>query len=136
MFAKVNSQPWLVRCKSGLIVASPELTLFDLVDFARRQPSETWLIGQVVKDMGEQTKPDRLRELAKCFPACVVRRLGYFFDLAELTPQADALRHCVHPGMRHVRLNPRVLEMPKLHPKYPVDEQWGIIVNDEVEYDI
>jgi hypothetical protein len=117
-------------------VASPELTLFDLVDFVRRRSSETWLIGQVVKDMGERAKPDRLRELAKYFPNCIVRRLGFFFDLAELTPQADALRCFLSPKMRHIRLNPRVLEILKLHPKYNVDERWKIIINDEIEYDI
>ncbi|MDR1857280.1 MAG: type IV toxin-antitoxin system AbiEi family antitoxin [Desulfovibrio sp.] len=136
MFAKVNRDPWLAHRKNGLIVASPELTLFDLVDFARSRSSETWLIGQITKDMGELVKPDRLKELAKCFPACIVRRLGYFLDLAELPPQADALRGFLSPKMRYIRLNPRVLEIPKLHPKYNVDERWKIIINDEIEYDI
>ncbi|MDR1857279.1 MAG: type IV toxin-antitoxin system AbiEi family antitoxin [Desulfovibrio sp.] len=136
-FAKLNKDPWLIYRRSGLVVASPELTLFDLVDFARRRSSETWLIGQVIKDMGKLTKPDRLQELAKCYPSCIVRRLGFFFDLAELTPQADALRGFIKPGMRHIKLNPRVYNIiPQLHYDYKVDETWMMIINDEVEYDI
>ncbi|MDR1857274.1 MAG: type IV toxin-antitoxin system AbiEi family antitoxin [Desulfovibrio sp.] len=136
MFAKVNGEPWVVRRRNGLVAASPELTIFDLVDFARSHPSETWHIGQTVKDMGDMARPDRLRELARCFLVPVVRRLGYLLDHAGLKPQADALIDFIRPGARHVRLNPRVKEIPGLRQNYELDEKWGIVLNDHLEYDI
>jgi hypothetical protein len=135
-FAKLNRKPWITFRRKILMAASPELTLFDLVYFARKRRSETWYIAQIVKDMGEVTAPRRLCELAGLFPSCDVRRLGYFFDLAGLTAKADALRDFVTPKSRYVKLNPRVLELSTMPHVYDKDEAWKIILNDDVEYDI
>jgi predicted transcriptional regulator of viral defense system len=100
-FELVNDGNWLERMKgdAGFVkVAGVELTLLDCVKYVHRAGGLN-NVAQIVKDLGAQASPTKLREIAKGYGPAVSCRLGYLLEWlgygrqgAGLSDMANAMK--------------------------------------------
>jgi predicted transcriptional regulator of viral defense system len=100
-FELVNEGNWLERMKgdAGFVkVSGVELTLLDCMKYVHRAGGLN-NVAQIVKDLGAQGSPTKLREIAKGYGPAVSCRLGYLLEWlgygrqgAGLSDMANAMK--------------------------------------------
>jgi predicted transcriptional regulator of viral defense system len=113
-------------------VATPELLACDLADRPRDAgglSNVATILAELVTE--ELLAPDRLAEVAMCFPVSTARRLGWLLSHATGATDLTALvRVARRDGTSPARLEPR---LPR---RGPINLTWLVQVNDTVEADV
>ena len=114
-------------------VASPEVTVFDLVD----SPGEGGGLSNVATIVGELLADQRLdstdlAEVAALYPDSITQRVGYLIDLMapEVGVSFDTEALCSRlKGARYRQLAPGKGDGPR-------NERWHVVANTEIEHDL
>lgn len=137
-FELVNSENGLERMKgdAGFVkVAGVELTLLDCLKYVHRAGGLN-NVAQIVKDLGAQASPTKLREIAKGYGPSVSCRLGYLLEWLGYSRQAEGLSEAAIAMKSYKPLVTKLRNDIDIFPgRGARDERWKILINElpEVE---
>ena len=139
LFAAVNRPPWIdvIPTPRGYAtLAGIELTLADCLRYVR-QLAGIDHAAQIVKDLADQARPDRLAELAPLLENTTIRRLGYLLQTQGHPHLAEALQPFAAVSKNWVPLSPPEADplLPDDMPMSTRDTTWKLIVNHSLELD-
>lgn len=117
-----------MKTKSGYLhVSTPEATLFDLIENQRILGLSR--IYEVILELSEGVKTNRLRSTAQLFSVATRQRLGYILDTLEINATV------IGKSLQKETLHPVYLSL-MAEKKGELDSKWQIIVNDKISTDI
>ena len=135
-FELVNDGNWLKRMKgdAGFAkVAGVELTLFDCVKYVHRAGGLN-NVAQIVKDLGAQASPTKLREIAKGYGPAVSCRLGYLLEWLGYGRQGAGLSDMANAMKSYKPLVIKRRNDIEIFPDEAArDERWKLLLNEVPE---
>lgn len=135
-FELVNEGNWLERMKgdAGFVkVAGVELTLLDCVKYVHRAGGLN-NVAQIVKDLGAQASPTKLREIAKGYGPAVSCRLGYLLEWLGYARQAAGLSDAARGMKSYKPLSTGMMNDMEIFPSEVArDVRWKLLLNDMPE---
>ena len=128
-FESAETKP--VQTETGTMrVATPEMTAFDLVRFARA--AGHWSnVATVLAELSEKLDPAALRSLAEHAGVSDVQRLGYLLDFVDARQRSAPLRS----WLESQRLRPVRLQAERPKGRAQADASWRVIPNVRIEPD-
>jgi len=122
---------------SGYInVSSPILTAYDLLCYTK-SVGEINRVGTVINDLAEKirfTKVDK--EFMQSFTPAITQRLGYLFEELGFEELAGKLyRKAEVAGLKFRKVPLVIVNKAKDLSKYPVNDRWKIIINEQIDID-
>ena len=132
------SDEGLVRKKGEngeLVISSPELTAFDLVQYAQYCGG----LGNVTSVLAELVESISFEKVTEAMMLSVkgttIQRLGYVLEqVLNEQEQSEALYCKWRAAFKKVRTIPLNANIPDIAGK-PVDKRWKVVVNDVLEVD-
>ena len=121
----------MVTETGAMRVSTPEITALDLVHFARASGHLSH-VTTVLEELTEEVDGRALLDAARLYPTPTIQRLGYLLQLLE---KNDVLTHLpAILGERRVR--PVLLSTDHPQDGAPLDPEWKVFVNVDVEPDL
>ena len=122
---------------SGYInVSTPVLTAFDLVCYMSNVGGIN-RVATIINDLAENIRFTNVdKEFMQSFTPAVTQRLGYIFETLELENLASKLfRKAEIAGLKFRKIPLVIVDKTKDLSKYPVNEKWKLIINEQIDID-
>jgi len=122
---------------SGYVnVSSPILTAFDLVCYAK-SIGEINRVATVLNDLSEKIRFTNVdKELMQSFSSATTQRLGYLFEELGFEELANKLcRKAEIAGLKFRKIPLTIVDKTKDLSKYPVNNKWKVIINEQIDID-
>ena len=126
-----------IMTNSGYVnVSNPTLTAFDLVCYARNTGGIN-RVATILNDLAEKINFNKVdKELLQSFTPAITQRLGYLFEELGFDELANKLYQKAKIAELKFRKVPLVIvDKTKDLSKYPVNDRWKLVINEQIEID-
>jgi len=123
--------------RNGYInVSTPILTAYDLVCYVKSVGGIN-RVATVINDLAEKIRFTNVdKDFMQSFSPAVTQRLGYLFEELGFEEHANKLyRKAVIAGLKFRKMPLVIVDKSKDLSKYPVNERWKLIINEQIEID-